>query len=355
MIEMIKKEELNNFIYPIDDPRGENLNESNFRRTVHECVDCHGTLIYSSHHNEYYCESCGLVQTPETGIKPWGVPKKKKERKKQAPKNPDVHVKRAGRYGFTIHTPEGNCKDLKTVMDKYPVIKNDPRVKQCSVCGEYFIDKSKKNNRKYCSKSCSTQANRDNTLENNFYQRYFVNPHVDWFANLRQRRIEYELLEFKRYSLPHGFVRDDKVYDDNYWGDGESGLTVNPRKNDWLKEHNYITNEIERYNKRKLTEAQRGKDIRRRIYSFRLIPLHSDEELERKFRKFYGTIRLNFYANGVMYIIRYPKRVIRMGDFIPALMNQKYTINYEPPAIRKMPKSIESIPNTQPKPPKYLY
>lgn len=68
---------------------------------------------------------------------------------------------------YTIKTTIGNFNDVNEAVKKIPVIKDSKNIKKCEWCGRFFINVgSGSNNRKTCSKHCSSeflkQRNRDN-------------------------------------------------------------------------------------------------------------------------------------------------------------------------------------------------
>lgn len=68
---------------------------------------------------------------------------------------------------YIIKTTIGNFNDINEVIKKYPDVKNSKNIKKCVWCGRYFVNVgSGSNNRKTCSKHCSSeflkQRNRNN-------------------------------------------------------------------------------------------------------------------------------------------------------------------------------------------------
>ena len=134
-----------------------------------------------------------------------------------------------------IQTPIGIFNDINKAIKTYPSLIEAKRVKKCPECETYFIDRSRMNNRKYCSEPCSNEAIR---IYKNIYN-------SAWNRDKWLRTKNTTIIQDKQ----HTKTNYEYHQNDNFWGLGESNLREHPNK-DEDKEHELITKELQRINRR---------------------------------------------------------------------------------------------------------
>ena len=76
---------------------------------------------------------------------------------------------------YTIKTTIGNFTDVNEVIKKIPNVKNCKNVRKCEWCGRYFINVgSGSNNRKTCSKQCSSEFLKQRNRNNYHKKKIFI-------------------------------------------------------------------------------------------------------------------------------------------------------------------------------------
>lgn len=138
----------------------------------------------------------------------------------------------------TIKTPIGVFNDIKDAIDVYPILTEVKRVKQCPICGNYFLDKATNNNGKYCSEKCIKKAT-SIRINGYYYDKIFVrrNPfkpdhYTQSLKDVENRKIDK--------NNPIEYMQDD-----TYWGLGTGNLTGTPAHS-FEKEKKYVRNELKR-------------------------------------------------------------------------------------------------------------
>ena len=142
---------------------------------------------------------------------------------------------------YTIKTPLGDFNDITEAIQYYPNLSDDKHIKECTMCGKYFIDFTRAVNKKTCSKECQRKARNEYQLEY-YYNKIFVKPKIDSAEYCTQKIKDYNNVN------PMDLTRNNSgvfTEDDCYWGLGTGNLTEHPANNE-DKEHKYIINEKRR-------------------------------------------------------------------------------------------------------------
>ncbi len=230
----------------------------NYKTTDLVCEECGGQIVLDFRKNELYCLKCSLVHESVQFYGPLfhlddyyiskfnnTLPEKVEKPKKQKQNiNPNLRIIKKSQYKYIVQTPKGVFDDVNDAITDYPELKDYEKVRQCPVCGKWFYDMSKYKPKKYCSKTCAKNKDRQKRRDDRFYKKYFVNPKIDKPSDFVQKTADYDV----RYgdTIDPAFSEDDR-----YWGLGESNLTAHPKKDNWEREHKYIKKELKRFKKRK--------------------------------------------------------------------------------------------------------
>ncbi len=137
-----------------------------------------------------------------------------------------------------IRTPIGVFEDINDALEVYPHLEDINRVKECPICQTYFLDKTRFNNKKYCSEKCSKKA-KSNQVNGYYYKKIFTGQGIFLPDHYLQQIKDADNRDFNK-DPTKLFMQDD-----NYWGLGMSSLSEHIAKTP-EKEHQYIKNELKR-------------------------------------------------------------------------------------------------------------
>ncbi len=132
---------------------------------------------------------------------------------------------------YVIKTSFGNFTNVNEAIKKVPTIKKSKNIKKCNWCGRYFINVgSGSNNRKTCSKHCSSEYLK-NRNRNNYHKKKI-------FVYNQNERI---LTEYKKNKgkYPSGFNQIDnpkKLGETMLW----EGIPKKNSEYDWNKEQRIV-------------------------------------------------------------------------------------------------------------------
>lgn len=116
----------------------------------------------------------------------------------------DVVLEWNSNSNYTVITPSNSFNDINEAILVYPELAEAKYIAKCNLCNKYFV-KYKANRRKYCSDSCSEEANRLKQNKRDLHNEYSIN-------NRNKRSIE----EYKSQhgQLPQNFNQCDfNIYD----------------------------------------------------------------------------------------------------------------------------------------------
>lgn len=148
----------------------------------------------------------------------------------------DIELEWWSNSNYSIITPTNTFNNINDAIAIYDELKEAKYIANCELCNKYFV-KYKANRRKYCSDSCSEEANRLKQNKRDLHNEYAIN-------HRNNRSIE----EYKTQKgvLPQGFNQCDfNINDKKSVMLGEVKLFQSHKKDDkgeydWEYEHNLI-------------------------------------------------------------------------------------------------------------------
>lgn len=141
----------------------------------------------------------------------------------------DITIEWNSNSNYTVIAPTNTFKDINEAIAIYPELKDAKYIAKCDFCNKYFV-KYKANRRKYCSNSCSEEANRLKTNKRKLKQR-----------NTIKNRNKAIINEYKtQKQLPQEFNQIDSIpceaVNNNALGEVQLYDSNSDKEHDWDKE-----------------------------------------------------------------------------------------------------------------------